>query len=119
MAQSKREIGQLAENAALDYLISHGLKLITRNFTCRSGEIDLIMLDNKHLVFVEVRYRQPSRYGTAIESITPYKQEKIKRAAQYYLLRQHLLETQACRFDIIAITQCINGPQFEWLKNAF
>ncbi|CAN5260109.1 YraN family protein [soil metagenome] len=119
VGRGKREIGNLAENAAQHYLIEQGLKLVTHNFNCRSGEIDLIMIDKSHLVFIEVRYRQFKAYGSAVESVTIYKQQKVKSAANYYLLQHNLLEKRACRFDIVAVTNSSDGPQFQWIKNAF
>ncbi|MCG8083044.1 MAG: YraN family protein, partial [Candidatus Thiodiazotropha taylori] len=62
--------GEAAEQLAVDYLSRRGLKLVTRNFRCKVGEIDLIMREKRTLVFVEVRYRQSDDYGSALESIT-------------------------------------------------
>jgi len=62
--------GAEAEQIALEYLVEKGLVLLTRNFSTRRGEIDLVMNDGDHLVFVEVRFRQSSTFGSAEESIT-------------------------------------------------
>jgi putative endonuclease len=119
LQRSKKQVGATAEMMALTYLQEQGLKFITRNFLCRNGEIDLIMTDKSHLVFIEVRFRRSSAYGSAVETITFQKREKIKKTATYYLLKHKLMEKQMCRFDIIAITRSPEGPQFQWIKNAF
>ena len=113
---SSRERGGRAEQYALDYLTSQGLKLLTRNFLCRMGEIDLIMMHNKHLVFVEVRYRKNSRYGSPAATISHTKQRRLTRTANFYL-QQHGHDIP-CRFDVVAI---VSEPEVkvEWIQNAF
>ena len=69
--------GQIWEFRAEQFLLRQGLVLITRNFSSRSGEIDLIMRDDTHIAFVEVRFRRNVRFGGAIRSITPTKQRKL------------------------------------------
>jgi len=103
--------GQLSEDEALAYLQAQGLTLVERNFLCKAGELDLIMRDGPGLVFVEVRRRGTTRFGGALWSVTPAKQKRLLRAAQFYLLRYHQLPP--CRFDLIAID---NG-QLRWLRN--
>ena len=66
----KRDVGQQYERKAFDYLITKGLKPVTQNFNCKTGEIDLIMLDAKMIVFVEVRYRKSSKFMSAAETIS-------------------------------------------------
>ena len=58
--------GKIWESRAEQFLLSQGLVLITRNFSTRSGEIDLIMRDAQHVAFIEVRYRSSDRFGGAI-----------------------------------------------------
>ena len=104
--------GQAGEDRALDYLSGQGLRLVERNFRCKVGEIDLVMRDRDSLVFVEVRRRDSLDYGGAIASVTPAKQRRMVRAAQFYLQRCRPLP--ACRFDVIAI----DGERLAWLRNA-
>ncbi len=107
----KRELGRLAEDDALAYLLLQGLKLVERNFLCKGGELDLIMRDGKSIVFIEVRQRASKDFGGALASITPTKQRRMTRAAQTWLLSQK--HTPPCRFDAVAI----DGGRMEWLKN--
>ena len=103
--------GRLWEQRALTYLKLRGLALVTVNFTCRGGEIDLIMRDRDTLVFVEVRQRDGSGYGGAAASISPAKIRRLVRAAQTYLLRYTRLPP--CRFDVLAV----DGEKIDWLRN--
>jgi len=103
--------GRLSEDEALAYLQAQGLALVERNFLCKAGELDLVMRDGPGLVFVEVRKRASTRFGGALWSITPAKQKRLLRTAQYYLLRYH--QVPPCRFDVVAIE---NG-QLRWLRN--
>lgn len=109
--------GQQAEQLACEYLQQQGLTLIERNYSCRLGEIDLIMLHNKSLVFIEVRYRKNNLFGGATESITIKKQYKLQKTALHYMQKRKT--RTSARFDVIAITG--QGPQqtLEWLQNVF
>ena len=114
--ESARQRGQTAEIMACDYLQGRGLTLVTRNYTCKTGELDLIMRDGEQWVFVEVRSRRASRYGSTLDTITANKQRRLIRAAEYYL-QQHRVE-QPCRFDVVAITYHADQVQIEWIPNA-
>jgi len=107
--------GLVAEKLAATFLTQQGLKLVASNYHCRYGEIDLIMQEGNNLVFVEVRLRSNSRFGSAATSITPQKQQKLIRTAQHYL-QQHAIQSP-CRFDAILMQQA-DMPQIEWLRNA-
>jgi putative endonuclease len=109
--------GTAAEDLALRYLEARGLILVARNFRCRTGELDLIMRDGQHLVFVEVRSRGHNRFGTPAESVTRRKQQRLLRAAALYLQRQRL--DLPCRFDVVAILQAGHDSQVEWIRDAF
>jgi putative endonuclease len=117
MSTPKIEQGQAGEDQARRYLEQHGLVLIERNYRCRMGELDLIMRDDEQLVFVEVRSRSNNNYGNPAETVTRYKQNRLIRAAAYYLQRNHL--NTPCRFDIVAISNAQNKYQLEWIKDAF
>lgn len=119
--KNRREAGQAAEDAAAAYLRSRGYTLISRNWRCRSGEIDLIMAHGQTLVFVEVRSRTaPSRYGTAVEAVTPRKCRQVRATASVYL-RMHNVENRPIRFDVAAVTFGSGGEvaELRHLPNAF
>lgn len=105
--------GAAAEQAASDYLIARGLRLVDRNWRCKGGEIDLVMRDGANLVFVEVRARTGSGFGGAAASITATKQARVILAARHYLLAKGL--DAPCRFDAVLV----QDGRLEWLKGAF
>lgn len=110
-----KQLGDNAEIIAERYLESRGLKLISRNYRCRFGEIDLIMQQGNMIVFIEVRMRSHLQFGGAAASITPSKQQKLIRTAEHFL-QQH--GNTACRFDAILMSK-LNTDQIEWITNAF
>ena len=111
--------GQLAEDAALAFLQARGLRLIERNARFSVGEIDLILLDQDTLVFVEVRQRKSDAFGGAAQSIDRRKMEKCALAAQCWLKRNRQLAESPCRFDAVLLTGRENGWRIEWLQDAF
>ena len=111
-------LGNRAENLALKYLRRAGLTLEQRNFNCRYGELDLVLRDEDVWVFVEVRYRKDQRYGGALESVDHHKQQKLRRAAEFFLIK-HKLTDAPCRFDILCVAGSLSKPTFDWIKNAF
>ena len=115
-----RTLGSRAEQIALDHLLARNLTLLERNFRCRLGEIDLIMLDSECLVFVEVRYRKLNRFASATVSVDSHKQRKLIKAAGYYLSRHRYHGNRVVRFDVVAL----DGPTesqstLQWLQDAF
>lgn len=113
-----KQIGDQAEQFALDYLQHAGLTLIDRNFHRPSGEIDLIVLDKDILVFVEVRYRKSAKFGSALESVNSQKQRRLILTASAYI-QQTAMDYTAYRFDVIAVTPENNGFKINWVKDAF
>ncbi|MGB5447034.1 MAG: YraN family protein [Psychromonas sp.] len=107
--------GTLAEKQALSYLQEQGLFLVCQNYYCRFGEIDLIMLDQDTLVFIEVRYRKNNDFGGGFASINNRKQRKIITTAKHYLTT--LDNEPFCRFDAVAIDSRSTTP--DWIKDAF
>ena len=108
----QQRLGRQGEDRALAHLQAHGLTLLERNFLCKSGEIDLVMQDGAVLVFVEVRRRASGKFGGAVYSVTPAKQQRLLRAAQFYLLRHKL--PPPCRFDLVAM----DDQKLSWIQNA-
>ncbi|MFU8817000.1 MAG: YraN family protein [Pseudomonadales bacterium] len=110
--------GRWAEDQALAHLQRHGLRLLSRNFRCRLGEIDLIMADGSVIVFVEVRFRRDVRFGEGFDTVTRSKQRKLLATARAYLARR-TFDNPACRFDVVSVTQRHYAPDLLWLKDAF
>jgi putative endonuclease len=112
-------IGHFAERAAEAWLSRQGLRTVARNFRTRQGEIDLVMLDGATLVFVEVRYRQASDFGTPEETVVPAKQARIIRAAHAFLQQHAGHAERLCRFDVVSLTRRNYRPEIRWYKDAF
>ena len=111
--------GEDAEMRSLEFLQNQGLKLLERNFKNRYGEIDLIMMDNKDLVFIEVRYRKNDLFGGALQSIDTKKQQKIRRCAQSYLQNTVSQQFLGCRFDVVAVSGHPPDFSIDWVPAAF
>lgn len=94
--------GVLGEIRAEQYLTEKGYRIVARNEAIRGTEIDLIALDGRVLVFIEVKLRKGSRGGTGREAVTPAKQRRISQGALVYMARRGLMDRQA-RFDVIEI----------------
>ncbi len=121
MFSFKRQIGNQAEDIAREYLTQHGLTLIEQNYLTKFGEIDIIMLDNAEqlLVFVEVRYRKNTQFGSASDSVDHHKQNKLIRTAEHYLQKHDKFDEYICRFDVVGIESDLKYPKITWIKNAF
>ena len=98
-----RKVGRDGEDAAANFLMDKGYTIVTRRFSARSGELDLVALDGDELVFVEVKVRNTSEYVPE-EAVGPKKLLRLRRAADVYL-NETSEQARAHRFDIIAIDQ--------------
>jgi putative endonuclease len=116
---SHRQTGARWEKTAESFLRNHGLKLLQRNFASRFGEIDLIMEDEKTIVFVEVKYRKNNEHGSGADAVTFHKQNRISRTAGWYLSKNPHRAEQYCRFDVISIDPQSRNQGIKWIKNAF
>lgn len=116
-------IGAQAEARAEAFLQQQGLITRAKNYRCKLGEIDLIMLHKTTqgtcLVFVEVRLRTNKRFAPAVETVDYRKQQKIIRTATRFLQEQRLFDKVACRFDVVALDQTGTAPPIQWIQNAF
>ena len=114
-----KNIGQIWEIDAERFLIRQGLVLLTRNFLTRSGEIDLVMRDHNLIVFVEVRFRNASRFGAAIHSINRRKRACVVRSASVFLQQHPQWSNHPCRFDVIAYDGVAARANPIWVQAAF
>lgn len=117
------QIGQQAEERALRFLQDQGFQLVAENFHCQFGEIDLIVSKSELIVFVEVRQRKMSVFGSAAASVTTSKQRKISQSAAIFLQSNHQFELFDCRFDVIAIDVSSRfmdeASNLNWIEGAF
>lgn len=112
---NQRKLGKQYEEKAAAYLREKGLRLLTENFNCRQGEIDLIGIHENCLVFVEVKYRRGERSGTPEEAVGDLKQQRICRASDYFRAQNPRYAHLQVRYDVAAI----RGETIYWYKNAF
>ncbi|MCG8429482.1 MAG: YraN family protein [Chromatiales bacterium] len=116
--KSGRVAGNDGEQLACTYLEHQGLVTVERNFSTRQGEIDLIMREQNTLVFVEVRLRSRSDYGTGADSVTRRKQQRLIITANQFLQKRFGNNPPACRFDVVSIGGQ-NAEKIDWIKDAF
>jgi putative endonuclease len=118
---STTALGRRAEDLACRHLEAQGLRLLERNYRCRAGELDLVMLDGGTLVVVEVRSRSTSAHGDAASSVGQRKQRRFIRAARHLLLSRPDYRRLPARFDVVAIDPGAPGapPKVTWIRDAF
>ena len=116
MFSLKRQQGAGFEHQARLFLEAKGLKFIAANQYFKCGELDLIMQDGQTIVFIEVRQRSSSTFGSAVESVDLGGRRIIKKAANLWLAKRNLsLEDADCRFDLIAFGKTTSDIQ--WFPN--
>jgi putative endonuclease len=110
--------GDAGEDLACAHLRARGMKVLARNYRCRSGEIDVVADDRGTLVFVEVKERRGDAHGSAVEAVTPEKRRRVVRAARAYAAT-HGLSESPIRFDVLAIDWGAEGPRVRHDAGAF
>jgi putative endonuclease len=111
---AKRQKGNEAEEIAAEYLKKRGYKILARNYSSKTGEVDIIARLKNTLVFVEVKARASDAFGGAAAAVTKAKQLRVTKAAISYI-KQNRPAFDALMFDIIALT----GGRVEHIQNAF
>ena len=116
-----RALGDDYEQRAVCFLQAHHLRIIARNFSAKTGEIDIIAQHNKLLSFIEVRARSNPCFDSAAASVDQRKQQRIINTAQLFLQQHPRWADMPCRFDVIAFTLPKAGSalQMRWIRAAF
>lgn len=114
------DLGRRGEAAAAEYLAGLGYKIIERALRTRGGELDLIALDGRTVVFVEVKTRRSDQRGSPSLAVDVRKQRRLTQGALTYL-KQHRLLNQPARFDVVAVVwpSADSPPQITHVRNAF
>jgi putative endonuclease len=117
-------LGRAAEDVACRHLERAGLELLVRNYRCRAGEIDLVMLEPRSgvLVLVEVRSRSRRDYGSAASTIGCRKQKRFSLAARHLVMTRRELRRLRIRFDVVAIDPPAvptRAAEITWIRGAF
>jgi putative endonuclease len=110
-----RNIGADHEAKALKHLQAQGLRLVERNFSCKVGELDLVMSHGEITVFVEVRFRRAGALVDGLSTIGDSKRKRFVKAVKYYLLTHPEAATRTLRFDVVSVSD----SALDWHSNAF
>lgn len=113
--------GEDYERRAARLLVAGGLRVVTRNFRARTGEVDIIALDGNTLVFVEVRARSNPAFTSAAGSVDRRKQRRLYNTAQRFLQRHPQWRDLPCRFDVVAFEPRQSASELapNWIRGAF
>jgi putative endonuclease len=103
MADDRANLGRRGEKLAMQFLKKLGYGIVTTNYRCTGGELDLIALDGDELVFVEVKTRRSEEAADVEEAVNPVKQRRMAFAAKHYLACKPAAQDRPCRFDILGI----------------
>jgi putative endonuclease len=120
LLNDRAAFGRWSEKRCERFLKAKGFKTLTRNYRCRVGELDLVMVDTDgSIVFVEVRSRTDAIRMPPEATITSTKRAHISQAARFFLAA-HRIEDRPLRFDVITLVLGRAGPpQIQHFPNAF
>jgi putative endonuclease len=118
-ANPHHALGRRGEELAARYLESHGLVVLSRNWRCRDGELDLVLTDGNQVVVCEVKTRTDTSFGTPAEAVDEQKSKRIRRLAHKWLSTYRIPWCEL-RFDILSIIWPPQGPPIvQHIKGAF
>jgi len=120
LSADRERLGRWGEKQTEKFLKRKGLKTLTKNYLCKTGEIDLIMVDtDRTIVFVEVKTRADESFSPSESAITAGKKAKMVRTARYFLATNEI-EDRPLRFDVVTVILGQKGPvQIRHHENAF
>jgi putative endonuclease len=98
----RRQLGRSGEDAAAAWYEHDGYEVVARNWSCRQGEIDLIVRKARTVVFCEVKTRTSTAFGAPVEAITREKRDRLRRLAARWLADQ-LSPVREIRFDVVSV----------------
>lgn len=102
MPTTRTKLGDWGEKQAVRFLVEKGYEIITTNYRCSYGEVDIVSMDGEELVFVEVRTRRPGNFGTPEESVSKHKLRRLMATCQVYLQISGQ-ENKQWRVDLISV----------------
>lgn len=112
----RSDLGRRGEEIAAAFFVAQGFRILTRNWRCRFGEIDLIVQKGVNVRFIEVKMRRTHAYGYPEAAITPQKLRHMQAAAELWL-KQASFQPKDYQMDVLAIS-CVDSrnPQFVWIE---
>lgn len=114
-----KELGDIGEKVACKYLEKNGFKVLDKNFRTPVGEIDLVCLDEKTLVFVEVKTRSNQQWETLEETINETKINRILKTAEIYIDRITNIKFEETRIDAVFVFRSNGRWQVQHYKNYY
>lgn len=115
----RAELGRKGEKQAERLLRRRHYRIVCRNYRCPAGEIDLVVLDGKTIVFVEVKTRSGDEHADPADAVNPHKQRRLSRSARCFI-QQTRSQGRACRFDVVTVVvQPDNKMDIQHYQNAF
>ena len=118
MGDGRKSLGKAGEDLAERYLKRQGYAIVARNYRCPLGEIDLIAVNRRVVVFVEVKTRRVDTSGAPLESVNAAKQRRLKRIALHYLSKHHLHDRDV-QFDVVGVSLRSDPPAVQHVRQAF
>ncbi len=116
--KSKRSIGNEAEELACQFLQKQGWEILNRNYYAGRAEVDIIARDDNVIVFIEVKMRSSTYFGSPIEHVNESKVQRVFEAAERWVQENNMLHSPL-RFDVIGIISKKTGPEITHTKDAF
>jgi len=113
--RSRRMTGAKKEEAAANYLIKQGYEILERNYHCRFAELDIVAREGEYLCFVEVKYRNSSRYEAPEGVISFKKMQKVCQGASFFMRENRILPDTPIRFDVVMMID----DEITLIRNAF
>ena len=112
----KRQVGDFGEEITAEYLEKNGYRILDRNYSKPFGEIDIIAIKDDLIAFVEVKTRKSDTFAYAAEAVDFYKQQRIRRASQAYLMEKNMSDF-LMTFDIAEVY--LDTRKINYIENAF
>lgn len=112
----KRQVGDFGEEITAEYLEKNGYRILDRNYSKPFGEIDIIAIKDDLIAFVEVKTRKSDAFAYAAEAVDFYKQQRIRRASQAYLMEKDMSDF-LMTFDIAEVY--LDTRKINYIENAF
>lgn len=118
MTKERLSLGEEGELFAARYIKKKGYKIKEQNYRTPLGEIDIIAMDGKTIVFIEVKTRKSVAYGYPFEAVNSHKQKQIIKTAHHYLLKKKY-QNRPSRFDVLSLLNKGDSYEAEFIQNAF
>lgn len=113
-----QDVKVLGEDAAAEFLVRNGMRVLDRNWRARFGEIDIVAMDGDTLVFVEVKARTREGAIAPFEAVDHKKQSRLRRLAEAYMAYRRP-QFSSCRFDVVSVIANVPEPKLRHIPDAF